>query len=245
VFLSGSDTWDLLQGVVIEGTLRATGTSGRVGFALAVNSTTGGGCDGCPRDLGPDVGWDRPGNDVDCFSVAANFTPSDCAAACEREAQCVAWTFVPGSNGRVNLTTTSYTHEQVSGGGVGDGGGDGGDRADAGDAGSNVDGVIACAHGKVLTAPYCTLKSPIPTTMVRAPFTTGLPNRSAWWVKNTTANVTVVMTRMLLGLGSDTDSSRKTTVDDVTVVGGAAHGVRCVLTSLSSMNRCMIVFFCR
>jgi hypothetical protein len=143
----------------------------------------------------------------------------------------------------VNLSTTNYKHEQASDGGVGDDGGDGGDRADAGDAGSNVDGVIACAHGKVLTAPYCTLKSPIPTTMVRAPFNTGLPNRSAWWVKNTTANVSLVMTRMLLGLGSDTDSSRKTTVDDVTVVGGAAHGVRCALTFLTSLNWRMVVFF--
>ena len=49
-----------------------------------------------------------------------------------------------------------------------------------------------------------------------------MPNRSAWWID---ANHTEVRTRMLLGLGADGDEARKTTVDDVIVVGGTS-GVR-------------------
>jgi hypothetical protein len=54
-----------------------------------------------PRDMGPDVGWDRPGSDFRCWNVPGSNEHghnseniSSCAAACEHEPRCVAWSFV-------------------------------------------------------------------------------------------------------------------------------------------------------
>ena len=51
--------------------------------------------DGLPHDMGPDVGFDRPGNDIDCFGVAgSNATASFCAAECGNDERCQAYTFI-------------------------------------------------------------------------------------------------------------------------------------------------------
>ena len=45
-----------------------------------------------PHDMGPDVGFDRPGNDVDCFPFSG--TAVECGARCEAHPACLAWTLV-------------------------------------------------------------------------------------------------------------------------------------------------------
>ena len=45
-----------------------------------------------PHDMGPDVGFDRPGNDVDCFAFSGSAL--ECGARCDADAECLAWTLV-------------------------------------------------------------------------------------------------------------------------------------------------------
>jgi hypothetical protein len=111
-FIDGSEAWDHLQGVVISGSLAVP--AGAASFGVVVNSSSSSG--GCgkkpgpgvpPCDVGPDEGWDRAGNDEHCFSVNATYTAADCAAACEADPVCMAWTLVSAKT----TATTSEAHE--------------------------------------------------------------------------------------------------------------------------------------
>lgn len=123
-----------------------------------------------PHDLGPDRGWDRPGNDYHCFSVSQNFSVADCAEACTRDVSCAAWTTIGVSSlgPRLGANGSPLSPE--------------------------------CAGGKPLIAPYCTLKRPVPGTLVQNPrASTGLPSRSAGWLKNHSASGSVRGARLCPG----------------------------------------------
>jgi len=92
-WFAGSDQWDHAKGVVITGVLQAGTAAAQIGFAV---QTTVPPPPPIPRpnDPGPDKGFDRPGNDYNCFAVNASFTPADCAAACEADGHCMAWTTI-------------------------------------------------------------------------------------------------------------------------------------------------------
>lgn len=58
-----------------------------------------------PHDMGPDIGWDRPGGDFRCWHVPGinqhghnTENISSCATACEHEPRCAAWSFIWGSS---------------------------------------------------------------------------------------------------------------------------------------------------
>ena len=101
-WLDGSGAWDHTAGVIISGVITVAGEGNQVGFVFQSQSATGAG--GAPNDLGPDNGWDREGNDYDCFSVPANFTPSDCAGACEADTKCQAWTMIKAAEATAGNT---------------------------------------------------------------------------------------------------------------------------------------------
>jgi PAN domain/Trypsin len=44
---------------------------------------------------GYDIGRDRPGNDIDNFTIASKPDPAICQAACEARSDCQSWTYVP------------------------------------------------------------------------------------------------------------------------------------------------------
>ena len=183
-WFSGSEDWSHEVGVVVTGTLHtgsgsssSSSATAQVGFAvktLVVASDQG-----APHDLGPDKGWDRVGNDYDCFAVNASFTARDCAAACEADPKCKAW------------TTIGVTNEGGGGGtgrgGTGRGGTGRGGVLDVGTSESkpplplvSEGSALPCQHGKPLGARYCTLKAPEPATIRRSPSAfTGLPKGSA------------------------------------------------------------------
>ena len=52
------------MGVVLTGTVTASG-AGSIGLALGVDAAP----PSAPWDMGPDLGYDRPGNDFDCESL--------------------------------------------------------------------------------------------------------------------------------------------------------------------------------
>ena len=91
-WIDGSETWDHATGVVVSGMLH-TGASSQVGFALETSKPPPPPEPG-PDDAGPDKGWDRGGNDYNCFAVNSTFTAADCAATCTADAKCMAWTTV-------------------------------------------------------------------------------------------------------------------------------------------------------
>ena len=87
--------------------------AGAASFGVVVNSSSSsGGCGkepgpGVPLcDAGPDEGWDRAGDDEHCFSVNATYAAADCAAACEADPVCMAWTLVSAKT-----AATSEAHE--------------------------------------------------------------------------------------------------------------------------------------
>jgi hypothetical protein len=92
-WFAGSDQWDHAIGVVISGVLLAGTEAAQIGFAVQTIAPPP---PPIPHadDPGPDKGFDRPGNDYNCFAVNASFTPADCAAACEADAHCMAWTTI-------------------------------------------------------------------------------------------------------------------------------------------------------
>ena len=58
-----------------------------------------------PHDMGPDIGWDRPGRDFRCWYVPGinqhghnTENISSCATACEHDPRCVAWSFIWSSS---------------------------------------------------------------------------------------------------------------------------------------------------
>ena len=79
---------------MLSGTLHVP-AEGATAVGIVLNTTSvHAGCPSGPCDKGPDVGWDRPGNDEHCFSVNDTFTATDCARACDRDPKCQAWTLV-------------------------------------------------------------------------------------------------------------------------------------------------------
>ena len=82
---------------MLSGTLHVP-AEGATAVGIVLNTTSvHAGCPSGPCDKGPDVGWDRPGNDEHCFSVNDTFTATDCASACDRDPKCQAWTLVSKS----------------------------------------------------------------------------------------------------------------------------------------------------
>ena len=80
----------------------AAGSSSSVGHSISVGPTAQ---QPPPHDMGPDIGWDRPGGDIRCWNVPGSnmhgnntHNLSSCAAACEHEPRCAAWSFVWGSS---------------------------------------------------------------------------------------------------------------------------------------------------
>jgi hypothetical protein len=76
-------------GAVIEAVLLPATSPG----GLLPGAAAGVAFEDLPPDTGPDVGFDRPGNDVKCFPMAAY---ASCADACEADAACAAWVWVAG-----------------------------------------------------------------------------------------------------------------------------------------------------
>ena len=76
-------------GGVIEAVLLPTAAAG----GLLPGAAAGVAFEDLPPDTGPDIGFDRPGNDAKCFPVAAF---AACADACEADAACEAWVWVAG-----------------------------------------------------------------------------------------------------------------------------------------------------
>ena len=187
-FLPGSEGWDHTVGVVLTGTLHTPNGEGgavpTIGFALETVAAAPGSSPNAPHDLGPDKGWDRVGNDYDCFGVNASFAVADCAARCESDPKCMAW------------TTIGVAHELAA---------TDGDRRRL---------LACNTGHQPLGLHYCTLKAPVPSELVRSPnAATGLPKRSAGAVNGTHRNISTV-TSMLMQVKPDTDLTRSTMVYD-------------------------------
>ena len=211
-WIDGSETWDHATGVVVSGTLH-TGASSQIGFALETSKPPPPPEPG-PDDAGPSKGWDRGGNDYNCFAVNSSFTAADCAAACAMDAKCMAWTTIG-----------------VLSAGAGAGAGAGAAASDLTELPAAAEmerPEIACDHGKPLTSRYCTLKAPTPTTIHPSPTAfTGLPAR-ALHKGHKPANDTspAVTTSMLMDVKPDTDPSRSTRVYDTTQGSAAPPKLR-------------------
>ena len=76
-------------GALIEAVLLPAAAAGE----LLPGAAAGVAFEDLPPDAGPDVGFDRPGNDARCFPLA---TFPACADACEADAACEAWVWVAG-----------------------------------------------------------------------------------------------------------------------------------------------------
>ena len=194
-WFAGSEQWDHTKGVVLTGVLHATTEAAEIGFAV-LTAAAPPPPDPHADEPGPDKGLDRPGNDYNCFAVNASFTPADCAAACEADSHCMAWT-------TINVAVSQDAREQPR----------------------PLDSVPAlpCQHGKPLTSRYCTLKNPEPTVVKSsASAYTGLPSRSlrnnSHPTKNSSSPQTV--SSMLMEIKPNADLTRSTRVRDF-VVGGA------------------------
>jgi hypothetical protein len=192
-WFQGSETWDHTKGVVVTGVLYTqTAKAAEIGFVVQTTAQPSPPSPG-PDNAGPDKGWDRPGNDYNCFAVNGSFTPADCATACEADSHCQAWTTIDVDEANYRMLTSAVNNSaQIA---------------------------PLCTHGKPLTRRYCTLKAPVPNVIKQSPAAyTGLPMRSlrngTHPAKNTSGAQTV--TSMLMEVKPDSDLTRATRVRDFT-----------------------------
>eukprot|EP00935_MAST-01C_sp_MAST-1C-sp1_P002520 g2520.t1 len=236
-FIAGSEEWNHIQGVVVSGTLHippastlsttsagagasasatrsstsssSSSSSGSSVYSVGVavqTTTTSVGCGGKqPCDAGPDIGYDRGGNDEHCFSVNDTYTAADCAAACEADPVCQAWTLIskpkttpkPGPQPQPKQRRQHGRRQGTALGAATDVG-----------AASGSSGMLPCQKGKPLTVPYCTLKAPFPSELIRPvpQATTGVATRALSNLRNRTSQATTAMLMDIVTAGSGSGS---------------------------------------
>eukprot|EP00039_Didymoeca_costata_P000791 m.47268 g.47268 ORF g.47268 m.47268 type:complete len:668 (-) comp10475_c0_seq1:37-2040(-) len=154
------------------------------------------------------LNYDRPGNDYHCFGVNDSYKWQSCAAACEADDTCEAWTMVT-KEGQTSESGRLYPCQNP--------------------------------HDKhTLVPPYCTLKHPVPLSLVPRPgLITGLPNRS---LKDSTATVTLtsisdgITDNVKTVIGTHTESEDQVSILDTTGTFPCGDNVTCKDATLASLT---------